>query len=221
VADAGWSELGAYGPVYSIAYFQILTLMFRLLTYGRDAMALRTWWWDTASKSNCTLPIPRIRHIAALRANGRCELLQMSAHLMEDWPHRFVDACRATGVSSRQLLRPIKGLQFPFAWWHAVEWNLSATARPTKPSRSHAENAYRPPRKSATNCSEVVELGGDRIAAHRSVTTQGAPRKGNTWRLNGVSTEVRVAARLAADRDGESLASWVEKVLQRTLNKSA
>lgn len=221
IAAAGWVELGEYGPVYSITYFRILMLVFRLLAHSRHATALRTWCWEAASEPGSTLTLPRIRHIAALRPRCRYELLKMTHYLMESWPHRFVEACRETGVSSQHLLRPVRGHQFPFAWWHAVEWNLRAAIRAANSAPSHAKNAYRPPSKSATTCRELVEIGEDKIAVRRSdaiPVEQPIPSgNGSCWELDGVSGEVRIAAQTAAHRTGESLGAWVDRALRQVL----
>ncbi|HYD29666.1 MAG TPA: TniQ family protein [Azospirillaceae bacterium] len=223
IAQAGWIEFGAYGPVYSFAYFRILMLVFRLLATGRHAVPLRAWCERQFGEPGRTLAVPRIRQIEMLSPRCRHELLRMATYLTEDWPHRFVAACRASGVSSRHLLKSGRTYPYPFAWWHAVEWNLKGRA--VGPNEIHAGIAYLKARKSPTTYRALVELFGVKITANQSLAEPAAADhapwgKGRYWKLDGVSSEVRAAARLAAHREGESLGSWVDKVLRQVLEGS-
>lgn len=89
----GWIELGAYGPVHSLAAFAILRLVFRLLATGRHAQALRRMVaHDMGDDETNYAAIPRIREIEYLNPHCRHHLLRLTCHLMQDWPTRFVGA---------------------------------------------------------------------------------------------------------------------------------
>ena len=217
IATAGWTPLGAYGPVYSFAYFRILMLAFRLLATGRFADPLRAW---VAKRMEIAPPnAPRIRQVELLNARCRHELLGLAVHLLDDWPHRFVDACRAIGITSRLLIK--SGRTYPFAFAHAVDWHLSETTRAVTAEELRAGMAYLEVRNRRPTFRALTDLFGVKPLAHKSLAepaTRQAPHgHGRYWKLDGVSGEVKLAAREAAIQSGESLGAWVENVLRNAL----
>ena len=217
IAAAGWTSLGAYGPVYSFVYFRILMLVFRLLATGRFADLLRAWVADRLGSAAPTAP--RIMQVELLNPRGRHELLGLALHLIEDWPHRFVDACRATGISTRHLVRT--RLRHPFAFADAVDWHLSEPRRLVTAGELQAGIAYLREKNRPPTYRALTDLFGVRLTAHKSLAepaTRQAPHgHGRYWKLDGVSSDVKLAAREAAIQSGESLGAWVENALRNAL----
>ncbi|WP_141400383.1 hypothetical protein [Magnetospirillum sp. 15-1] len=50
-------------------------------------------------------------------------LVALAYWLLADWPHRFVDAAKAVGMTSTDLRKRPVG-EYPFAYAHAVDWHL-------------------------------------------------------------------------------------------------
>ena len=220
-AAAGWALLGAYGPVYSFVYFRILMLVFRLLATGRLSDPLRNW---TAQRAGIALPnVPRIRQVELLNPRGRHELLGLATYLLEDWPHRFVAACRAVGLTSRLLIK--SGRRYPYAFAHAVDWHLSETTRAITAEELGAGKAYLRARNQPPTFRALTELFGVKPVAHRALaepaTRQARYGHGRYWKLDGVCSEIRIAAREAAILSGESLGVWIEGTLRKALESSS
>ncbi|UKJ73265.1 TniQ family protein [Azospirillum brasilense] len=217
ITATGWTSLGAYGPVYSFVYFRVLMLVFRLLATGRHADPLRTW--IAARRGDSPPNVPRIKQVELLNTRCRHELLNMTAELLADWPNRFVDACRGVGVTNRHLIKGDR--HYPFAFAHAVEWNLSETVRAVTEDEMRAGMAYLRGNEQQPTFRALVDLFGVKPTAHRSLAEPASVRtpygQGRYWKLDGVSSDIRLAAREAANRSGESVAAWVEKALRSAL----
>ena len=219
-AQAGWMELGDYGPVHSLAAFKILMLVFRLLASGRHALALRSYvasHWVHGDINYAS--IPRIREVEFLPPKCRQHLIRLTWALIQDWPHRFVEACRKAGPQSWDL---IHGREVPFAFWHAVTFHLA------DPHRSFDDSEI-------AAAKELLERQGQ-VPDYRSLTTlTGAkirPRPGmcqpanghlpygtgRYWKIDGVSAQVKDAVKMAARRDGKGVGLWLEDVLRKQLN---
>lgn len=234
IANAGWTDLGHYGPVYSFVYFRILMTAFRLLATGRHAMPLRAWCELFRPSANGTPTVPRIRQIELLNARARRELVGKAVFLLEDWPVRFIEACQCVGLSSRDLLKAGRTNPYPFAFAHAVEMNLSSQFRAI--SAGELENAkdYLRAREVPPTYQALAKLLGVKITANRALAEPAAHApsariaepnpfaaapwgEGRYWKLDGISPEVKEAARLAARRAGEGVGAWLEGLLRREL----
>ncbi len=222
-AHDGWLELGGYGPVHSLAAFQILMLLFRLLATGRPALALRTWLagrvdFPTAAPAT----IPRIKEVELLNPRCRQELVRLALYLIGGWPNRFVEAARAVGLSTRDLIRgPV-----PFAYWHAVTTHLADPIRAYGEEEAKAARACLERRGETPHYHALVRLTGTKITARRDIAVPAGSHvpygQGRFWKLDGVSPEVREAVKQAARLEGENVASWVERALRAELGtKSA
>lgn len=222
----GWSEMGTYGPVYSFAALDILALITRLLSGGRHAHALRGWVSSHADGlAVAPETIPRAREGALLGARARNVLVPMAHWLMSDWPHRFVAAAKSIGMTGRDICkRPDR--DYPFAFAHAIEWHLKLPEkRGNRDEVLAAKEALRSQvgsvaRRDLVNCfgtkrrtfSELADL----------VAPDTAPwGKGRYWKLDGVSPEVKEAARSAAHRAGEGVGPWLDALLRRELGMPA
>lgn len=226
-AKQGWWPMGEYGPVYSFAAFDVLAVLCRLLASGRHALGLRAWIAN--QEIQLAVPpqiVPRTREGALLGPKARNILVPMALWLMTDWPHRFVEAATAVGMTARDLFKKADE-RYPFAFAHAVDWRLRIPQgrRATTDEVLAAGQVLRSRGHPAT-ARNLISLIGGKPAALASVaepSVDGAARwgKGRYWKLDGVSSEVKEAARLAAHRAGESVGPWLDALLRRELHMPA
>jgi hypothetical protein len=222
IAQGDWGELGSFGPVYPLAYFRILWIVYRLLATGRFAYPLREW-----ARRNLDAPdvppsaIPRIKEIERLPAQCRHVLIQYAYALLGDWPSRFVAACEGVGVTSRVLLKT--PAQVPFALWAPASSELHDGDYQPAPSEVAAARAFLErqdtlPTRGALNqvlgckskhVDELAVPAGDHCA-------YGTNRY---WKLDGVSPDVRAAARAAAVHEGHNVGPWVDQILREALKR--
>jgi hypothetical protein len=219
IAGAGWALLGAYGPVYSLAYFRILMIVFRLLATGRYALPLRNHLVATmGDEQPPPANIPRIKEVELLNPRCRQTLIRTSHWLMQEWPHRFVEACKAVGLSRRRL---IKDRNVPFAYWDAVTRYLCRPPRHVSAAELTAAKQFLKTRGRKPTYRALTELLGHKFFAHHKTAEPAANIRAygthRYWKLDGVSPEVRKAAKLAAKREGENVGPWVDKILRETL----
>ncbi|MBF0185825.1 MAG: TniQ family protein [Magnetococcales bacterium] len=216
VLTEGWGELGDYGHVHALPYFKILSMVFRLLATGRFSLAMRL---HIARSGGYPPPsgIPRIKEVENLNPRCRRELLRMACGLMEDWPHRFLDTCRSIGLAPRHLIRD--PVATPFAFWDAVRGNLAEPIR-VMGAEEMASACWvtqkRGKRKTRVELLELVRVKTKQIDLHADPSIQHLPYgDGRYWKLDGVSPEIRRAAKLAASREGENVGAWVDKALRK------
>lgn len=238
IANAGWTELEHYGPVYSFVYFRILTIAFRLLATGRHAAPLRAWCEIFQPSTDGTPAVPRIRQIELLNARSRRELIRMAVFLLEDWPVRFIQACQCVGLSSRDLLKAGRTRPYPFAFAHAVEMNLSSQFRAISADELESAKSYLNAQEVPPTYRALANLLGVKITAHRALAEPAAHApsarvaepnllsaapwgEGRYWKLDGISPEVKAAARIAARRAGEGVGAWLENLLRQELGMPA
>ena len=222
----GWWTMGEYGPVYSIAVFQILASLTRILASGRYAHALRAW--VASREQRLAVPpetVPRAREGALLGTRARSVLVPMAHWLMVDWPLRFAAAAHDVGITSRDLLKRAEE-QYPFAYAHAVEWFLKEPfGRCVGDEEVIAAKAVLGRRGVPASRRNLAELFGCKVGAVTKLAdpvAEGAPwGLGRYWKLDGVSPEVKAAARGAAHRAGEGVGPWLDAVLRRELNLPA
>lgn len=219
--NEGWRTLGSYGPVYSFAALEILALIARRVAGGKHAYGLREW--ISLHEPRLSLPpetMPRVHDWALLTPRARCVLVAMAHHLLGDWPNRFIAAARSVGMASTYVYNP-SNEDVPFAYAHAVEWYLKephkfgaryevASAKSIL-ERHGIKPTYR----------NLKELVGTKLAAMSEIAEpvgQATPwGQGRYWKLDGISAEVKEAARLAAHRSGENVAAWLDRVLRKEL----
>jgi hypothetical protein len=218
----GWWPLGDYGDVYAVAAFEILAILTRLLAGGTHAYALRERIGRDAP--NLAVPpsaVPRAREGALLGPRARNVLIPMACRLMEDWPYRFVAAAKSVGLSSRALLKRSRDL-YPFAYADAVDRFLTDAAVGPADEEVAAVKAVLRNRGEHPGRRNLVALCGSKSAAldrlAEPVAAGAAWGKGRYWKLDGVSPEVKEAARIAAHRAGDDVGPWLDALLRRYLN---
>lgn len=216
VLHDGWGELGVYGLVHALSYFRILWTVYRLLATGRFALPLRQWIGGPEPPSG----IPRIKEIERLNPRCRHALIAMAEDLMRAWPHRFLQACRDVGLSPRFLIKDAE--RTPFALWEPVSLQLSAPVGEATPADIRAAKAYLRLHGQRPTYQALQGLLGMHFHAHRNLALpvgKHAPYGSHRyWKLDGVSPEVRAAAKRAAHQDGENVGPWVDKKLRNILS---
>lgn len=223
VMEDGWAVLNEAGPVHALAYVQLLALVFRLLVSGKHALPLRTCLSVRDPALACD-SIPRMREVEMLNPRARRDVLRMADYLLTDWPHRFVEACAATRLTSRHLLK--SGRSYPFAYQQAVEQHLTVQHRAMDGEELEAAKRQLARRGIRPTYRALVELTGVKITAERARAeaadaAAAAWGQGRYWKLDGVSPEVKAAARLAAHRSGENVGVWLDRLVRKELNMLA
>jgi len=216
-AHTGWGQLGSYGSVHALSYFRILWTVYRLLATGRFALPLRKWIGGKEPPSG----IPRIKEIERLNPRCRHALMNMTMNLMQDWPDRFMAACRDVGISTRVLLKDAKTT--PFALCEPATLCLSAPVGKATCADLMAAKAYLKARGVHPTYQALRHLLGLHFHAHRDLAL---PAKKHApygthryWKLDGISPDVRAAAKRAAHKEGENVGAWVNKSLRHTLQQ--
>ena len=220
--DNGWENLGAYGPVYSFAVLEILALITRFLAGGSHAHALRAWVAGQAP--GLSVPpetMPRAREGALLTPRARSVLVSMAHWMMGEWPNRFVAAARAAGMTSTDLWKRPAG-SYPFAYADVVEWHLKEPFKGgNRDEVAVAKSILVCQGRKATH-RNLVELCGIKLGAMSALADPADDEnagwgQGRYWKLDGVSPEVKEAARRAAHRAGEGVGPWLDALLRREL----
>lgn len=221
----GWRDLGEYGPVYSFAVFEMLAQLLRLLAGGKHAHALRLWLAEH-DPSLAVRPesLPRARDGALLTPRARGVLVAMVHWLLTDWPRRFVEAAKAVGMTSTDLRKRLVG-EYPFAYAHAVDWHLKEPHKGDAADEIAVAAQVLHDHGQAASRRNLVALCGTKLGSMGAVAepvVSGLPwGKGRYWKLDGVSPEVKAAARRAAHRAGEDVGPWLDALLRRTLGLGA
>jgi len=221
----GWRRLGNYGPVYSFTALRILALILRLVAGGRHAYALREWIADQEPGLALSPELlPRVRDGALLTPRARCVLVSMAHHLLQDWPHRFIAAAQSIGMASRDLRKRLDGI-YPFAYADVVEWNLTEPLVGKTRDEVLAAKEVLQRRGCPATYQNLRDLVGGKAGSMGELAEPascGAPwGQGRYWKVDGVSPEVKAAARLAAHRAGEGVGVWLDRLVRKELNMPA
>lgn len=221
-ADGDWPKLGRFGHVHPILYFRLLWIVYRLLATGHYAYPLRDWVnKNLLSDGVPVAAVPRIKEVERLPTSSRRILLRYTLALMEEWPSRFVEACQSSGIHSRVILKD--HAETPFALWSVVTEKLNDADTPVSRMEAATAKAFLERSGVAPTRHALQEVLGrkskiaDSMAVpasdHRAYGTQ------RYWKLDGVSTDVRAAARSAAAKDGHNFGPWVDQILKAELKK--
>lgn len=219
-----WVRLPGYGHVHSVVYFDIINSLFRLLVSGclserlRHSLSVRL-----NNPSLIGTSIPRLKEAERLNPRSRYIVLDAILQLLQDWPVTFTSACRDEGITARHL---IKGNRvYPFPFMHAIETYLTkgsvaVTGAEVANAARHLMRANIRPTRSKLE--EVLgskfSAGVEHVAPARDCNPYGTSRY---WKLDGVSPEVRAAAKAAAKNRGENVGAWVDYTLRRVLTENS
>jgi transposase-like protein len=125
----GWIQLPNNGAVYSHLFFSGLYHMISRLIDGQIGSRLQT-----ALRQNYGINLPidfstgqkiLLERLDVVQRRG---LLHAVNRLLQDWPDRFVEFCRANHLASHLLIRSKRPV--PFWYWRVVREQLTKTARP-------------------------------------------------------------------------------------------
>lgn len=224
ILNIGWAQLGTYHLAYSFIYFDILDSLFRLLANGRHAISLRSAVAEELKHSSLPISnIPRLKEYERYNPRCRGEILTMAAHLLTDWPHRFISIFRQAGIPSGALLKGNRAL--PFAFECTIQQHLSGAIDIASPEEVEQAAIILSLRGEVPTRSALQEILGKKFASDSACTQPGRSclpyGTHRYWKLDGVSPEIRKAAKVAAKLDGENVGAWVNKTLERALTNNS
>lgn len=213
--DAGWGAIPGLGRVHSIAFFRIIWILYRLVAVGQFAKPLQRRFRNDVAMTR----IPRTDTLHKLTPAYRRNAINVVWCLLGDWPHTLLKTCRDLSIGIDVLLRgPATP---PFALWDVLNEHLTST--PYKVSRGEIAAAKRFLEK--RGIAPTPGTMGMLISSPSRTRTQGAPPfktraahgHGQSWKLEGVSTETRLAVIAAARAEDTKLGHWVEAALIKAL----
>ncbi len=94
-----------------------------LLTTGRIATAVRQYINRKYDSGDLDKERQSYVTIEWLDVGTRRILLQMVRELLTDWPHRFVECCKANKLSRQGLFNHMRYI--PYWYWNVVRWELA------------------------------------------------------------------------------------------------
>lgn len=98
--ETGWIESRQAGPIYALSFFEGLRVLIRLLTAKGRLGCLR----DIVAREIGFLPFGvtsdgNRNHFCGLRLGERFYILRYAHWLLEEWPERFIWACKAANLA--------------------------------------------------------------------------------------------------------------------------
>jgi hypothetical protein len=122
VLDDGIAMIGG-SPVYSHLYFRVLHHMLQLLMN-------RKWGDQLWEEAGAELSGSRTKMFERMEIFDQAKLIKRAVWLLDEWPERFVDACRRQKILSSALLHDF--FDAPFWYWDVVmrelyrpDWGVS------------------------------------------------------------------------------------------------
>ena len=219
-AEDGWVDLPGWGHLHAIAFFQLTRSLLRLLASGTVARALRSHLAIDTQERHSLEQIPLVKDADLLAPERRLQLLRLVGRMLKSWPQRFIDACRAVGASSSDILTDVA--EIPFAFWQPVTSCLSAEPRRVNSAEvAEAADFLRRHGHVPTFGSLKSLLGVEAEAARKAAVparTARGRRRPNGWYLDDVAPEVRAAVCQLAHKEGEHVSGWLERLLRRELH---
>ena len=178
------AHLGDYGIVDTMTIFDVLRRLLQVLASRSTALPLRVQVLRNVRLDLSPTSVPRLREFHLFNPRARSVLVCLAWWLLQDWPARFVDSCKAAGITTRDLIK--------LKQTSPAEYAEPVATYFARPAPTPKEQSPRLP-------------GSARWGTHRY------------WKLDGVSSTTRAAARRAARANGENVGAWVEKVLRKEL----
>jgi len=215
IANRSWAELGKK-RIHPILYFRLLNFMFRLIGCSRFSAGLQ----DELGLG--VINIPKFREIERYNVRCRNTLLSLSLTLLKDWPDTFIHTCRQVGISRNKLLK--MKFDHPFELISQIDQHLGEpffkiTSEDIEQAAEYLKaKGVDPTRK------ELEDLLNFRFSkSHKFPFKKSSNRlpsgQSRYWKLDGVSPEVKNAAKKAARRAGENVGAWIDNVLRKELNR--
>lgn len=142
--ECGSISIPNHGVVHSHLYFVVLHQLMRIFAPGRPRTTLR----EIASR-NYSIDLAQAsptdeasvgRDIERLPVQERMSLVQVTAHLLNDWPHEFIGFCRGQRIWSATLLRDLE--HPPFWYWKVVHDHLYRVSYTPSDMEIHSATTY-------------------------------------------------------------------------------
>lgn len=126
------------GSVYAFSHFEGLRYLMRTLASAGRGARLR----DHFLQGNGQLQLGNGRGhvIEQLRLADRLVLLDVCAKILTEWPRAFVDACKASKVSSSYIIR--YGTSLPYWLYGELRWELDDRDYAAPPEERESVRAY-------------------------------------------------------------------------------
>ncbi len=130
----GYTWLGSNKIEVSIAYFDIIRQLLRILSFGARSQGLR----ETVAKRFGGDPSPikedektTARKFEHLSTHSRYRITELLSPLVQHWPEAFIDTCQASRNFSSQLLKDMPFVRYHL--WMIAKNELSGS--PVHPDR--------------------------------------------------------------------------------------
>jgi hypothetical protein len=206
--------------IHPVLFFKILHHIFRLVANSQFSTDLQQVLKRSIDLRIETGGIPRFKEIE--RYNPRCRqiLIQLTVALFDNWPRTFVKTCKEVGLTRRRLLDT--GYDLPFEYTRQVDEHLSFLKfELTEKDILAAANILKR-RGIEPTYGELQKLLNHRFPSHRKLSSPVANENvpyglHRYWKLDGISPDVRRAAKESATQAGEKIGPWVEGVLRKEL----
>jgi len=142
VLDNNAPLLGNSHPTFPHIFFDGLHLMLRALSSNGHTRRLRDYLLGQLGKKSQATPFrTALVRFDELPVSERSSLLELTKHLLSNWPETFIGICRAANISSTYLLEYRKAKQAPY--WYASIVRQSLDGGPYSPSEAERESVRR------------------------------------------------------------------------------
>ena len=221
VVEDSWADLPGYGPLYSLSFFWLASVLLHLLAGGKFARPLRDRLAQDQDSQRELALIPLVRDADRLPPERRAQLLALVLDLLDDWPHHFIEAARSVKATKCDLVK--YAWRVPFAFWEPVMSELSAPWRKLDEPELRQGIDYLKRHGVVPTYDALTDLFETKFVAHKDLAEPAFDHepygKGRYWKLDGIDPQLRRAARVAAHGEGENVAAWVERVLRAAIQQ--
>lgn len=100
--------------VYGHHYFDVLHQLFKLLTLDKYGLKLRNVIEDQINIKKDLIILDKIRNIEILPIKERNYTLSLLSWLMDEWPNRFITACKEAGLSKSRIEKDMNSIPYWF-----------------------------------------------------------------------------------------------------------
>lgn len=142
VLDQNLPLLGSTHPAFPHLFFDGLHLILRALSSNGHTRRLRDYLYVQRGKNSLATPFrTALIRFDELPVCNRSSLLELTKHILSNWPQTFVGSCQAAQLSSTYFLEYRKTKQAPY--WYASVVEGSLNGGPYRPSKEERESVRR------------------------------------------------------------------------------